>query len=300
MAYLNEAETRLNLIDPALLKAGWDVENTEQVGIEIPVDNSMTAVQWQAALKELREARASYNATVPRGISDYLLYEPNGDVIAVVEAKKTTIEPQFARTQTAFYVEEISKHQSFRPFAFMTNGHEIRFWDIGNENDRLVHGFFTLDDLLRLKNARLEKRPLASISINPDITDRLYQQEAIRRVAEAFEEKKKRRALLVMATGTGKTRTAMSLIDIFMQSNQARHILFIADRRALVQQAMDDGFKAFFPEEPLDRIYTHHIDKTKRLFVVSLQTLVNCFERFSPGFFDLIIVDEVHRSIFNK
>lgn len=296
----NEAQTRRQYIDKALYHAGWDISDKDQVGIEIPVDKSMTAVQWQVALKKLRESRAAYNVSVPRGISDYLLYEPNGEVIAVVEAKKTTIEPQLARTQTAFYVEEIGQHQNFRPFAFMTNGPEIRFWDVGNENDRLVHGFFTLDDLLRLKNARLEKRPLASIAINPDITDRLYQQEAIRRVAEAFEEKKKRRALLVMATGTGKTRTAMSLIDVFMRSNQGRHILFVADRRALVQQAMDDGFKAFFPDEPIGRIYTHHIDKTKRLFVVSLQTLANCFERFSPGFFDLIVVDEVHRSIFNK
>ncbi len=300
MAGLNEAQTRQKLIDPALAKAGWDVNNKDQVGIEIPVDKSMTAVQWQTKLKTLRESSPEYKTSLPRGISDYLLYHPNGEVLAVVEAKKTTIEPQLAKTQTAFYVEEIAKLQQFRPLAFMTNGHEIRFWNQGFENDRLVHGFFTLEDLKRLKRIREQQKSLATIPINPDITDRLYQQEAIRRVSVAFEEKKKRRALLVMATGTGKTRTAMSLIDVFRSSNQARNVLFVADRRALVQQALDDGFKEFFPDEPIDRIYTHHIDPTKRLYAVSLQTLTNCFEKFSPAFFDLIVVDEVHRSIFNK
>jgi type I restriction enzyme R subunit len=296
----NEAKTRIELIDSALAAAGWDVTNKEQVGIEIPVDGHMTANEWQSAMRRLRERGPVWQANTPRGISDYLLYHPNGEVLAVVEAKKTTIQPQLAKTQTAFYVEEIARHQSFRPFAFMTNGHEIRFWDVGRENDRLVHRFFTFDDLERLKAIRERQKPLENIAINPTITDRIYQQEAVRRVIEAFEEKKKRRALLVMATGTGKTRTAMSLIDVFMRSNQARNILFVADRRELVKQALEDGFQAFFPDEPIDRIYTHNIDETKRLFAVSLQTLVNCFDRFSPAFFDLIIVDEVHRSIFNK
>jgi type I restriction enzyme R subunit len=123
--------------------------------------------------------------------------------------------------------------------------------------------------------------------------------EAIRRVCEAFEGGK-RKALVVMATGTGKTRTAMSLVDIFLSSNQARKILFVADRDALVEQARTEGFQAFIPDEPCTRIYTHDIDTSNRLYVVTLQTLSKCFEQFTPAFFDLIIFDEVHRSIFNK
>jgi type I restriction enzyme R subunit len=123
--------------------------------------------------------------------------------------------------------------------------------------------------------------------------------EAIARVADAFESGK-RRTLLTMATGTGKTRVAMSLVDIFLRANQAQRILFVADRDALVQQGKDEGFTEYIPNEPATRLRSHHIDTTNRLFVVTLQTINNIFTRFTPAFFDLIIFDEVHRSIFNK
>ena len=103
-----------------------------------------------------------------------------------------------------------------------------------------------------------------------------------------------------MATGTGKTRTTMSLIDVFLRANQARNILFVADRDELVKQAKTDGFEKYLPQEPCTRIFSNDIQKTNRLYAATLQTLSNCFELFSPGFFDLIIFDEVHRSIFNK
>ena len=294
-----EALTRKELIDPALLRAGWDVDNPEQVGIEIPVDGQEPAA-WQRLQNKLKEAGQSYTANLPAGISDYTLMQDNGQIIALVEAKRTSINPALAQAQIEFYVEEIEKQQGFRPFAFMTNGHEIYFWDVGEANKRLVHGFFSPDDLARMRYMREHRSPLTKASINPTITDRLYQQEAIRRVCEAFEVEKKRKALIVMATGTGKTRTAMSICDVFLRSNQARKILFVADRDALVQQALDDGFKVHLADEPCSRIYTHKIEKADRLFVSTLQTLSNCFEQFSPGFFDLIIFDEVHRSIFNR
>ena len=103
-----------------------------------------------------------------------------------------------------------------------------------------------------------------------------------------------------MATGTGKTRVAMSLVDVILRSNQARRILFVADRDPLVQQALTDGFQKFLPDEPCTRIHSYNIEKTNRLYVVTLQTLSNCFQEFTPGFFDAIFFDEVHRSIFNK
>ena len=181
----------------------------------------------------------------------------------------------------------------------MTNGREIYFWDVGRENKREVHGFFSRLDLETLLYIRQNKKLLTEANIRPEITDRVYQQEAIRRVCEAFEGGK-RKVLLTMATGTGKTRVAMSLVDVFLRSNQAQRILFVADRDALVLQALDEGFKSHVTNEPATRIYTHKIDTTSRLYVVTLQTINNCFQAFTPAFFDLIIFDEVHRSIFNK
>jgi len=297
----SEAKTRKELIDPALKKAGWDVNDPAQVGTEILVDG-FDPQAWQtleAKLNRIREKHGIYQVKLPKGVCDYVLYRPNGEIIAVVEAKRTSIDPRLAEAQTEFYVSEIEKHQSFRPFGFMTNGHDIYFWDVGTANKRLAHGFFSPADLKNLLFIRQQQTPLAEAPINLDISDRPYQQEAIRRVCEAFEEGK-RKALLVMATGTGKTRVAISLVDIFLRTNQARNILFVADRDALVRQAKSDGFEQFIPNEPCTRIYTHKIDTTNRLYAVTLQTLSNCFQRFTPAFFDLIIFDEVHRSIFNK
>ncbi len=297
----NEAKTRKALIDPALKKAGWDVGNPDQVGTEIPVDG-FDPKAWEILKERLRHIseKGSYNLELPAGISDYALYRPNGEIIAIVEAKRTSTDPRLAQTQAEFYVTQLEKRQSFRPFAFMTNGNDIYFLDAGSSNKRLVSGFFSASDLENLLFVRQHKLPLSKIVINSSITDRLYQQEAIRRVCETFEQQKKRKALLVMATGTGKTRTVMSLIDVFLRANQARHILFVADRDALVEQALTDGFKKYLPQEPCARIFTHALNTTSRLYVVTLQTLNVCFQTFTPAFFDLIIFDEVHRSIYNK
>jgi type I restriction enzyme R subunit len=276
---LNEALTRTRLIDPQLREAGWRLDDKTQVRIEIPVDG--------------------YDAEPWNGVTDYCLYEPGGQVVAVVEAKRASRNPREADEQLRHYVTEIAKLQSFAPFGFMTNGHETHFWELGLANPRLVAGFFTPEDLQRLLFIRQNGQPLAATSINTTIVERPYQHEAIRRVAEAFAANK-RRALLVMATGTGKTRTTMALIDLFLRAHQAQKVLFLADRDALVDQALTDGFKAFLPHEPRDRIYTYRVDKTKRLFVATEQTMSLCYTKFSPGFFDLIILDEAHRSIFKR
>lgn len=173
------------------------------------------------------------------------------------------------------------------------------FWDVEAASPRLVAGFFSPADLDNLLFLRENARPLAETPINPTIAGRLYQHEAIRRVIAAFDANK-RRALLVMATGTGKTRTTVALVDLFLRANQARRILFLADRDALVDQALNDGFKAFLPDEPRHRIWTHDVDLSKRLYVATLHTMSRCFDRFSPGFFDLIIFDEAHRSVYNR
>ncbi len=275
----NEARTRAELIDRQLAQAGWRLDDRTQVRVEIPVDG--------------------YDAKPWNGITDYCLYDPSGDVLAVVEAKRFSRDPRDADEQLRYYITEIAKRQSYTPFGFMANGESTCFWDVGQANPRLVAGFFSPDDLKRLLFLRQNEQPLASMPINTSIVERPYQQEAIRRVGETFAAGR-RRALLVMATGTGKTRTTMAIIDLFQRARQAQNVLFLADRDALVDQALTDGFKAHLPYEPRDRIYTHTIDLGKRLFVATEQTMSICYQQFSPGFFDLIIFDEAHRSIFRR
>lgn len=275
----NEAKTRKDLIDPLLTKADWDLANLHQVGLEIPVDG--------------------YDAEPWNGVTDYCLYRANGEVIAVVEAKRQSRQPEVAEAQVRHYVTEIEKHQSFRPFAFMTNGDKILFWDVDQENKRQVAGFFSLADLENLLYLRQHKIPLQQLIINHKIAGRTYQQEAIQRIAERFDLGH-RRALAVMATGTGKTRTTMALLDLLIRANQARKILFLADQDALVKQALEENFKVYLPDEPSGRIRTYQIDYSKRLYVGTLQTLIKCYHKFTPAFFDLIVFDECHRSIYNQ
>lgn len=301
MADQTEKRTRKDLIDPELRKAGWNVDDPAQVGLEIPVDGFDPAAwqKLQSRIKQLREANPSLSVQLPAGVSDYALYRPNGEIVAVVEAKRTSIDPRLAEAQVEFYVNELAQLQNFRPFAFLANGHEIYFLDVGRAAKRLVQGFFSPADLENLLFLRTSQTPLHLTPVNPAIANRGYQIEAIRRVGEAFALGK-RKALVVMATGTGKTRVAMALVDIFLRSNQARRILFVADRDALVGQALKEGFQEHIPGEPCTRLRSYQLDTTSRLYVVTLQTLSNIYRQFSPAFFDLIAFDEVHRSIFNK
>lgn len=285
---LTEAETRYNLIDPQLVKVGWNLADRRSVGFEIPVDG--------------------YDAAPINGITDYCLYRENGEVLAVIEAKRTSRDAREGKEQLHQYLTKIEQRQNFRPFGFLTNGDNTWFWDSVNYPERAVAGFFTKDDLERLLFLQQNRQPLSSVKIKENIVNRSYQVEAIRRISEHIELRKKRKALLVMATGTGKTRTTMALIDIFLRAKQAQRILFLADRDSLVDQAMTKGFKAFIPDESRERIRTYLLDddaeatkiRGARILVSTLQTLELCFERFSPAAFDLIVTDECHRSIYNK
>jgi type I restriction enzyme R subunit len=276
---LSESQTRALLINPQLLAAGWKLSDRTQVRFEVPV--------------------VGYDPTPWNGITDFCLYQPSARVLSVVEAKRASRNPREGEEQLRQYITEIARKQDFAPFGFMGNGLNTWFWEVGLAHPRLVANFFSPADLERLLFIRQNRQPLASIAINTSIVDRAYQHEAIRRVCEVFDQAL-RRALLVMATGTGKTRTIMALIDLFLRAHWAQKILFLADRDALVEQALNDGFKAHLPHEPRVRIHTANIDPDKRLYVATLQTMSRCFEKFSPGFFDLIIFDEAHRSIFNR
>jgi type I site-specific restriction endonuclease len=239
----NEANTKKEIIDKALEKAEWNLKDSNQVGIEIPVDG--------------------YDAAPWNGVTDYCLYLPNGEVIAVVEAKRQSRDPRVAEQQVRHYVTQIEKHQSFRPFAFMSNGDMTFFWDVGNENKRQVAGFFSLRDLQNLLYIRQNKIPLQQLSVNLAIANRTYQQEAIERVSERFDEGH-RRALVVMATGTGKTRTIMALIEVFLRANQARTVqnVFLKNRRLevadLYEEPLDrfgeDAIERWFTEEEVDEL----------------------------------------------
>lgn len=277
---LNEQQTRNNLIDPEIKKAGWNLADRSQIWFEVPVDG--------------------YDASPQSGITDYCLFRANGEVLAVIEAKKTKRDARVGKEQVLQYVTRIEKKQSFRPFAMMANGEDIYFWDSEQYPERQVAGFFTREDLERLLHLKQNKLPLSEIKISDKIVNRSYQTEAIRRIGEAIEKRKKRKALLVMATGTGKTRTIMALIDVFLRTRQAQKVLFLADRDSLVEQALSDGFKVYLPNESRTRIRTYNIDKTARVYVSTLQTLEMCYEKFSPAEFDLIVADECHRSIYNK
>lgn len=284
----NEDQTRYNLIDPQLEKAGWNISDRRSVGFEIPVDG--------------------YDSSPVNGITDYCLFRDNGEVLAVIEAKRTSRDARVGKEQLHQYITKIEKKQSFRPFGFLTNGDDTWFWDSLDYPDRPVAGFFTKEDLERLLFLKQNRQPLSSVKIKESIVNRSYQVEAIRRIGEHLEIRKKRKALMVMATGTGKTRTTMALIDVFLKAKQAQKILFLADRDSLVDQAMTKGFKDHIPNESRERIRTYLLDdpkeKTKirgaRVLVSTLQTLELCFEKFSPAAFDLIITDECHRSIYNK
>ncbi len=286
--HLNESKTRSSLIDPQMLKAGWDLADRRSVGFEIPVDG--------------------YDAAPVNGITDYCLFRDNGEVLAVIEAKRTRRDARVGKEQLYQYITKIEKNQSFRPFGFLTNGDDTWFWDSMDYPDRPVAGFFTKGDLERMLFLKQNRQPLSSVKIKESIVNRSYQVEAIRRIGEHIEIRKKRKALMVMATGTGKTRTTMALIDVFLKAKQAQKVLFLADRDSLVDQAMTKGFKEHIPNESRERIRTYLLDDPKeetkirgaRVLVSTLQTLELCYEKFSPAAFDLIITDECHRSIYNK
>jgi len=277
---IRESETRYSLIDPQLSQADWNLADHTQVRFEIPVQN--------------------YDKTRITGFSDYCLYKTNGEVLAVIEAKRTSRDAREGKEQVLQYVTEIEKKQAFRPFAFMSNGEDTFFWDSVVSSERHIAGFFSRKNLERLLHLKQNKKPLGSIQIKESIVNRSYQVEAIRRIAEAIDIKKKRKALLVMATGTGKTRTTMALIDVMLRANAAQKILFLADRDSLVNQALTYGFKQHLPNESRTRLRTFNITKDERVYVTTLQTLELCYNRFTPADFDVIISDECHRSIYNK
>jgi len=285
----NEKLTRKEIIDHRLQQAGWKVTDRTQVIEEF--DIHLTVVE---------EPTTPYAG---HQFSDYVLLGKDGKPLAVVEAKKTSVDAAIGREQAKQYCYNIQSTQGGDlPFCFYTNGHDIYFWDLDNYPPKKVYGFPTRDDLERYTYIRRARKQLAGELINTKIAGRNYQVASIRAVMEAVE-KRKRKFLLVMATGTGKTRTCIALIDALMRAGWAERALFLVDRIALRDQTLD-AFKEHLPNEPRwPNQGEKEIATDRRIYVSTYPTMLNVIrseeKTLSPHFFDLIVVDESHRSIYN-
>lgn len=289
---MNEAETRKLLIDKSLLLAGWSVDDPSMVSQEFDILVDLS--------DGVPEARNEYEG---HQFSDYVLKGKDGRPLAVVEAKRTSKDAAIGREQAKQYCYNIKNYLGGElPFCFYTNGSEIYFWDLENAPPRRVMGFPTRDDLERFTYIRRNRRPLAQELIDTCIAGRDYQIRAIRSVMDGIEQKK-RDFLLVMATGTGKTRTCIALVDALMRAGHAERILFLVDRIALREQGLS-AFKEHLPHEPRwPNVGEKLIAKDRRIYVATYPSMLNIIrdesDYFSPFFFDFIVVDESHRSIYN-
>ncbi|GIP22906.1 DEAD/DEAH box helicase family protein [Paenibacillus sp. J22TS3] len=242
-----------------------------------------------------------------KGYVDYVLYGKDGLPLAIIEAKRTSKDPKIGSHQAKLYADCLERMTGRRPMMFITNGFETELWDDITSPQRKVSSIFSKADLEKLMNRRNERKVLAEVVIDDNITDRYYQKEAIRAVCDNITTGH-RRSLLVMATGTGKTRTASSLTDVLSRGGYVTNTLFLADRTALVKQAKDD-FKNYLPDMSLCNLLSNKDDKTARIVFSTYPTMLNAIDKaksddgkrlFTPAHFDLIIVDEAHRSIFKK
>ena len=285
----NEKLTRKEIIDYRLKKAEWNVTDRTQVIEEFDIHLSVG-----------KEPATPYEG---HQYSDYVLLGKDGKPLAVVEAKKTSVDAALGREQAKQYCYNIKQTQSVDlPFCFYSNGHDIYFWDLNNYPPKKVFGFPTRDDLERYAYIRKARKTLAGELINTNIAGRNYQIASIRAVMEAIE-KRKRKFLLVMATGTGKTRTCIALVDALMRAGWAERVLFLVDRIALRDQTLE-AFKEHLPNEPRwPKQSEKEIATDRRIYVSTYPTMLNVIRNeeksLSPHFFDLIVVDESHRSIYN-
>ena len=278
----SEAETRDYLIDVELRRAGWPLENTED--------------------REYRVSGMPNNKGI--GFVDYVLWADDGKPLAVVEAKRTTSDAKVGRQQAKLYADCLEQMHGQRPLIFYTNGYVTWLWDDVFYPPRRVAGFYTKDELSRLILRRQQRTALDVSQVNDEIAGRYYQKRAIANIFGQFAQAR-RKALLVMATGTGKTRTAVALVDLLQRAGWVKRALFLADRVSLVNQAAN-AFKTHLPDaSPVNLVTEKHTEG--RVYVCTYPTMMGLIDdtdgdeaRFGPGHFDLIIIDEAHRSVYQK
>lgn len=283
----SEAETRKAYIDLLLREAGWTLDPGKNFEIEvIGMPNNEN-----------------------KGYVDYVFWGDDGKPLMLVEAKRTTKSPNVGQQQAKLYADCLEKMFGQRPVIFYSNGYEHWMWDDKNYPPRPVQGFYKKNELELLIQRRTSRKKLAEAPIDKSIIERYYQTRAVRRVGETFEVDKQRKSLLVMATGSGKTRTVIALADMLMQSNWAKRVLFLADRVALVNQAVK-AFKSHLPNSAPVNLVTEK-NTEGRVYVSTYPTMMGLIDeaqpdenggqrRFGVGHFDLIIIDEAHRSVYQK
>lgn len=277
----SEEETRAKIIDESLRSVGWDVglngADTAEVKQEFLLNDGTKA--------------------------DYVLFDPEtGKPLAVIEAKKTAEDPDKGKIQARIYADRLEEQFGQRPVIFYTNGFEIFIWeDAKTEPPRSLYNFYSRDSLEYAIWQTSNREPELA-ALNPSeaiVPGRLYQKEAIKRVAAAFDQRK-RNALVIQATGTGKTRVAIGICELMARAKWAKRILFLCDRRELRKQA-NDAFAEHFPDA--SRVIVSRAtakDRDKRVYLATYPAMMKCFQDFDPGFFDLVIADESHRSIYNR
>ncbi len=283
---MTEAQTRKAYIDVMLQDSGW--QRGANWMDEYPIDEMPNKSGF--------------------GFADYVLLGDNGLPLAVIEAKRTSVNVEKGRQQAVLYANFLEKKFKQRPIIFMTNGYETRFWDDKHYPERSVSGIYSKRDLEKYFNIMKDRAPLRGVRISDAISGRYYQKEAVQAVCDAFGERNRRKALLVMATGSGKTRTVISLADVLIRHGWVKNLLFLADRNALVTQAKR-AFHNQLPNLSLCNLTENKDEANARAVFSTYQTMMNCIDvtldekderLFTPGHFDLIVVDEAHRSIYNK
>ncbi len=280
----DEEATRDFYIDILLKEAGWPLDQGRDREFEV---NGMPTKTGS-------------------GRVDYVLWGDNGRPLAVVEAKRTRRDAKEGRQQAKLYADCLEQQFGSRPVIFYSNGYETWLWDDERYPPRLVQGFYTKDELALLVHRRTARRALEDTPIKSAIVERPYQHRAIRRIGEAFERDRRREALVVMATGAGKTRTVIALIDLLMRAGWVKRVLFLVDRVALVHQTVG-AFKTHLPDSVTVNLLTER-DEEGRVYVATYPTTIGLIgeteagqeRRFGPGFFDLVVIDEAHRSVYRK
>lgn len=281
---LSEYETRKIYIDAMLMDAGWTEGD-----------------DW---LNEVELSGMPNESGV--GYADYVLYDDAHCPLAVVEAKRTCVDVAKGRQQAKLYADLLEQKYHRRPVVFLSNGFETRLID-NQYPERKVAAIYSKRDLEKLFNLQTMRGSLAHITVNRNIADRWYQEGAIKAVCNAFGERNRRKALLVMATGSGKTRTVIALCDILLQYGWVKNILFLADRNSLVTQAKR-SFVNLLPDLSVTNLCEEKDNYTAHCVFSTYQTMMNCIDvisdeegkLFTCGHFDLVICDEAHRSIYNK
>jgi type I restriction enzyme R subunit len=279
----SEAETRDYFIDLLLKEAGWPLDQARDR--EFPV----TGMPNESG----------------EGFVDDVLWGDDGIPLALNESKRTKRDPRVGQQQAKLYADCLEKQFGRRPIIFYSNGYDHWIWDDTNYPPRPVQGFYKKAELELLIQRRTTRKKLADAKINEAIVDRYYQLRGVRRIGEAFEIDRDRKTLVVQATGAGKTRTAIALSDLLMRCNWVKRVLFLADRVALVTQAVN-AFKKHLPEASPVNLVTEK-DAEGRVFVSTYPTMMGLIDetkegqrRFGVGHFDLIIIDEAHRSVYQK